>query len=196
MTKQIINIGQTANDKKGDSLRAAFEKVNANFNDLYAALGLDDGGLNLGAFEFQGSTLTTTDSSDITIAQAVSITSNLTMSADIVPSSSSRYELGSASNRWSKLWLGAVPIGVNSQGKLTVNDIPVVTAPELLFTGSFNDLTDKPSIPTVPSNISAFNNDSGYVTQSDIAAGSLTVCALGPAESALIDLITADKKLL
>lgn len=35
MTKQIINVGTTANDKKGDSLRAAFTKVNANFTELY-----------------------------------------------------------------------------------------------------------------------------------------------------------------
>lgn len=40
MTKQTINVGTTANDKKGDSLRAAFQKVNANFTDLYTSLGL------------------------------------------------------------------------------------------------------------------------------------------------------------
>lgn len=40
MAKQIINVGTAANDKKGDSLRAAFQKVNANFTDLYTALGL------------------------------------------------------------------------------------------------------------------------------------------------------------
>ena len=37
MAKQTINVGTTANDKKGDSLRAAFQKVNANFTELYAA---------------------------------------------------------------------------------------------------------------------------------------------------------------
>jgi hypothetical protein len=36
MAKQTINVGTTANDKKGDSLRAAFQKVNANFTELYA----------------------------------------------------------------------------------------------------------------------------------------------------------------
>lgn len=35
MTKQIINIGRTANDRSGDPLRTAFEKVNANFTELY-----------------------------------------------------------------------------------------------------------------------------------------------------------------
>lgn len=35
MTKQVINIGTTENDRKGDSLRAAFQKTNANFTELY-----------------------------------------------------------------------------------------------------------------------------------------------------------------
>lgn len=30
--------------------------------------------------------------------------------------------------------------------------------------GSYNDLDDKPSIPTVPTNVSAFTNDAGYLT--------------------------------
>lgn len=31
--------------------------------------------------------------------------------------------------------------------------------------GSYNDLSDKPTIPTVPTNVSAFTNDAGYLTQ-------------------------------
>ena len=31
--------------------------------------------------------------------------------------------------------------------------------------GSYNDLNNKPMIPTVPINVSAFNNDAGYLTQ-------------------------------
>ena len=32
-------------------------------------------------------------------------------------------------------------------------------------TGSYDDLTDKPVIPTVPTNVSAFTNDAGYLTE-------------------------------
>lgn len=32
------------------------------------------------------------------------------------------------------------------------------------FTGSYNSLTNKPTIPVVPSNVSAFYNDAGYLT--------------------------------
>lgn len=32
--------------------------------------------------------------------------------------------------------------------------------------GSYNDLTDKPTIPTIPTNVSAFTNDANYITNS------------------------------
>ena len=32
-------------------------------------------------------------------------------------------------------------------------------------TGSYSDLSNKPTIPTVPTNVSAFTNDAGYLTQ-------------------------------
>lgn len=37
------------------------------------------------------------------------------------------------------------------------------------FSGSYNDLTDKPTIPTVPTNVSAFNNDAGYITSAALS---------------------------
>lgn len=86
MAKQSINVGITANDKKGDSLRAAFQKVNSNFTELYTALGLDSGGLNLGAFEFAGSVMSTTDSSAIVIDQAVTVSSDFAVGGGIVAS--------------------------------------------------------------------------------------------------------------
>ena len=44
MAQEIINIGATANDKSGDPLRTAFNKVNENFTELYSAV---TGGVNL-----------------------------------------------------------------------------------------------------------------------------------------------------
>jgi len=41
MSRLNINIGTTANDRTGDPLRTAFEKVNANFIELYAQTGDD-----------------------------------------------------------------------------------------------------------------------------------------------------------
>ena len=39
MAKQIINIGTTANDRTGDTIRAAMVKVKSNFDELYSAYG-------------------------------------------------------------------------------------------------------------------------------------------------------------
>jgi hypothetical protein len=42
MPKQLIRIGQDPNDRKGDSLRDAFRKVNDNFAEVYTFSGLDN----------------------------------------------------------------------------------------------------------------------------------------------------------
>ena len=39
MAKQVINTGTSANSKNGDPIRTAFNKVNANFTELYASIG-------------------------------------------------------------------------------------------------------------------------------------------------------------
>lgn len=36
------------------------------------------------------------------------------------------------------------------------------------FSGNYNDLTNKPTIPTVPTNVSAFTNDAGYLVTANI----------------------------
>jgi hypothetical protein len=38
MAKQIINVGTGPNTKNGDPIRNAFQKVNANFNELYGLI--------------------------------------------------------------------------------------------------------------------------------------------------------------
>ena len=52
----------------------------------------------------------------------------------------------------------AMPLKANSADLATV-----------ATSGSYNDLTDKPIIPTVPTNVSAFTNDSGYLVAADVA---------------------------
>lgn len=37
------------------------------------------------------------------------------------------------------------------------------------ISGLYNDLRNKPIIPTVPTNVSAFTNDAGYITATDVA---------------------------
>lgn len=50
MAKQVISLGTTANDKTGDTIRVAFDKVNDNFTELYEMGG--GGNANTGNFTF------------------------------------------------------------------------------------------------------------------------------------------------
>ena len=70
--------------------------------------------------------------------------------------------------------------GVELDGSMTLDDVNAYTQTEVdtllsakantedlaevATSGSYNDLEDKPSIPVVPTNVSAFNNDAGYLT--------------------------------
>ena len=131
MTKLTINIG-TADKGDGDPLRVAFNKVNENFTELYNALGLDSGLLNLGAFEFTDSVMTTTDSTPIVIDQATTITSNLTVGGNILPQTANGGDLGSLARPFRSLYvsnntvyLGGVPLSLDTNNNLTVNGSPV-----------------------------------------------------------------------
>jgi hypothetical protein len=150
MAKQNINVGTTANDKKGDSLRAAFQKVNANFTELYTALGLDTAPLNLGAFEFTGSILSTTDSSSIIIDQDTTVTSNLSVGGDILPQTAVGGDLGSSTLPWRSLYvsnntiyIGGTAVGVDANGALTTGGTVVGSTP------AWASITGKPTFAAV-----------------------------------------------
>lgn len=60
---------------------------------------------------------------------------------------------------------------VNSDWNATSGVAKILNKPDfaaVATSGSYNDLTNTPNIPTVPVNISAFNNDSGYITSAQI----------------------------
>ena len=124
----LVNVGSNPNDKKGDSLRRAFQRVNAGFTELYTALGLTDATLNLGAFAFTGSTMTTTDSSAITIDNSVTVNSNLTIGGDLLPETNLGGNLGSPTQQWKSLYvstntiyIGGVPLSIDDSNNLTIN---------------------------------------------------------------------------
>ncbi len=61
-----------------------------------------------------------------------------------------------------------IPQTISIDGQyLSISDGNTVTLPSG-FSGDYNDLTNKPTIPTIPTNISSFNNDVGYVTSVDV----------------------------
>jgi len=106
MARQVINIGSSANDGTGDPLRTAFDKINDNFVELYGSdndintldANLDvnnfaittgvtngditvtpngTGSIKLGAMKFVGTTMSSDDSTQITIAENIQTTGTL-----------------------------------------------------------------------------------------------------------------------
>lgn len=61
--------------------------------------------------------------------------------------------------------------GKTGDVELDAEDVGALPSDTPLFSGSYNDLTDKPTIPTVPTNVSAFFNDAGYLTQHQDISG-------------------------
>jgi len=186
MAKQNINVGTAANDKKGDSLRAAFQKVNANFTELYTELGLvNDVTLSLGAFEFAGSTISTTDSTAIVIDQATTITSNLSVGGDILPQTALGGDLGSSTLPWRSLYvsnntifLGGTALSVNGAGNLTVNGSQItggsvsslVNGANTLSLGSDGELT----LPGGRTRIGTLMGSDAIIANEDEAFGVVT----------------------
>ena len=56
-------------------------------------------------------------------------------------------------------------VSKSSTSGLLKNDGSVDTTAYSTFDGNYNSLTNKPTIPTIPTNVSAFTNDAGYLTQ-------------------------------
>jgi hypothetical protein len=177
MAKQNINVGTAANDKKGDSLRAAFVKVNANFAELYTALGLDSGGLNLGAFTFVGNTLSTSDSTAVVIDQATTVTSDLTVNGDIVAGD--------------QIVFGTAKLRITNDGAIYVNDLLAATPGG---SPTWSSITGKPTFATVatsgayadlsgkPTDINQFT-DTGNLLSTLVSVGS--TAPVSPATGAL-----------
>ncbi len=168
MTRQTINVGATANDKQGDSLRAAFQKVNSNFTELYTALGLDGNSiLNLGAFEFTGSTISTTDSTAIVIDQATTVTSNLTVNGDIIAGD--------------QIVFGTAKLRITNDGAIYVNDLLAATPGG---SPTWSSITGKPTFATVatsgayadlsgrPTDVSEFTDITGILGSTLVYIGS------------------------
>lgn len=59
------------------------------------------------------------------------------------------------------------------------------------FSGSYNDLTDKPTIPTVPTSNTAFTNDAGYITSNDITGKTDTTAFTAHTADTTIHVTTA-----
>jgi hypothetical protein len=107
----------------------------------------------------------------------------------ILPSADSIYDLGSADKKWRSLYvsgntiyIGDAALSITEDGNIQVNGTTIspsvnyedlIGAPALApvaLSNSYNDLSNKPSIPTVPTTISSFTNDSGFLNTASVTA--------------------------
>jgi hypothetical protein len=144
MARQQINIGSTANDGTGDPLRTAFDKINDNFVELYGSdndintldANLDvntfaittgvtngditvtpngTGSIKLGAMKFNGTTLSSDDSTIININEGLVVdgTANISGATTVTGALSSGTSLALAT--------GATVTGIADEDDMTSN---------------------------------------------------------------------------
>jgi hypothetical protein len=78
MAKQTINIGTTANDGTGDQVRVAFDKVNDNFDELYAGATPSDDSVVYSKLGPEFTTSAVIAASDVDFSSAQVFTKTLT----------------------------------------------------------------------------------------------------------------------
>ena len=174
MSKQTINVGTNQDDGTGDSLRAAFVKVNDNFTEVYNELG----GVALSNIKMSGSTISTdTANSGIIIdpngTGTITLTGATTVTGGLTPDSlavTANATVGGTLNVTGTATFGAITIGstiasdldvtgavtiggaLNANGDVNLGD---TTADTVTVTGRF----DSSLVPSVTE-----TNDIGSLT--------------------------------
>lgn len=155
MAKQLINTGITANDGTGDNLRAAGFKVNDNFNEIYSILGDGSNLLNTdidfgpNKLYFSNSVTSVTDLNQISASSYPGLIVYVEQRAALY------YSHGGS---WKKLLSDAeTPISNYTDSLSTV-----------AYSGDYNDLSNKPSVPTSLTDLSDIQDgSSGQVLTTD-----------------------------
>ena len=150
MAKQTINIGSSANDKTGDPLRTAFNKINENFTELYGASpfgqqvtisgnqisanesnadlvlsGSGTGGVVASAVRIDGTSLSSSDSTQININENLDVGGNITASGNITATgdifANGNINLGNASGDQTKV------VGVFEADNIQIDGTTITT---------------------------------------------------------------------
>ena len=173
MAQQNINIGTSANKGDGDPLRTAFDKINDNFTELYAGGG--------GSATFLSLTDTPADytggaSKFIKVNVAgdgleyvadpgylTSVPAQTFASLTGKPTTLAGYGITDAASNNNPTFTGAVDFTTATSidfNTVTINNLDYtdISNTPTLFSGAYGDLTG------APTDISTFNNDSGYLT--------------------------------
>jgi len=103
MSREIINVGNTANDGAGDPLRTAMIKTNNNFSEIY------DTGLITSNLSISNTTVTVT-SANANLVLSANGTGVLQSTSNILPSGNIILDIGSNSNRFAAVYANSIDI--------------------------------------------------------------------------------------
>ena len=164
MARQNINIGSTANDGTGDPLRTAFDKINDNFVELYgtdndittldANLDVNNfsittgvtngnitvtpngtGNINLGALKFNGTSISSDDSTIVNINEALRVEGALTATGALTSNTSLTLASGATVTGIDNGALGSSATLLATQGAIKTYIDAQNTAQALTFVG-------------------------------------------------------------
>ena len=164
MTRQNINIGSTANDGTGDPLRTAFDKINDNFVELYgtdndittldANLDVNNfsittgvtngnitvtpngtGNINLGALKFNGTSISSDDSTIVNINEALRVEGVLTSTGALTSNTSLTLATGATVTGIDNGALGSSATLLATQGAIKTYIDAQNTSQALTFVG-------------------------------------------------------------
>jgi hypothetical protein len=134
MAKQTINIGSSANDKTGDPLRTAFNKINENFTELYGASpfgqqvtisGNQISANVASAVRIDGTSLSSSDSTQINVNENLDVGGNITASGNITATgdifANGNINLGNASSDQTKV------VGVFEADNIQIDGTTITT---------------------------------------------------------------------
>ena len=203
MTRQNINIGSSANDGTGDTLRSAGTKINANFQEIYTQLGgnsstlselvkLKDSG-TIGTIQFEGTSADSHETKLIAINptadRTISLpnatgtiilqdtTDTLTNKTLTTPTINSPI-IGTAINDANGNEIIKITANSNAVNEITIANGASITGPTISATGSGTNL-----------NLRLASKGTGSVSLSKASFTSATITANGAANSAVTYII-------
>ena len=187
MAQQTLNIGTTANDGTGDTLRVAMDKVNDNFDEIYASPLFNNditiSGNEIRANRSNDDLVFAPSGTGSIVFPAIKINDNnieATRSNDdinIVPSGTGSVKIGSISIRDNVVSTNTT----NADLELTPSGTGIVTAPEITIDSNINIKDNE--IKTTVSNsdlvLTASGTGSVKIAKADIDGGTIDNTVIG-----------------
>ena len=165
MAKQVINSGTIANDGTGDTLRAAADKINSNFTEVYDAV---DAVQQVNSDWSATSGVTEILNKPVLFSGIYTDLTSIPVFADVATTGS--YVDLSNQPHLSSVAISGSYADLSNKPALFSGSYSDLTNKPTLFSGSYSDLTSK---PTIPNNTTQLINGNNWITLSSVTWANL-----------------------